>query len=129
MRVPPSLLLVPLLLAGMYLPAAGSDPIPPAAGVLGMDHLTFSDKEVTLKCGQTLTMRNSSRWVHLIGPGKDGRFELNGDPGVPIARRQQMETNNVYTTGAWTTPGTFYVTCSVHPTMTVEVVVTGCCCD
>src|SRR4051794_7647660 len=84
MRVPPSLLLVPLLLAGMYLPAAGSEPIKPAAGVLGMEHLTFSEKSVTLKCGQTLTMRNSSRWVHLIGPGKDGRFDENGDPGVPI---------------------------------------------
>src|SRR5215510_14784538 len=102
MRVPPSLLLVPLLLAGMYLPPAGSDPIKPAAGVLGMNHDTFDQKEVSIKCGQTLTMRNSSRWVHLIGPGKDGRIDPAGDPGVPIARRQQMETNIVYTTGAWT---------------------------
>jgi plastocyanin len=39
-----------------------------------------------------------------------------------------METTDVYTTGAWNTAGTFYLTCSVHPEMTVKVVVTGCCC-
>jgi len=61
-------------------------------------------------------------------PGKHGHFDDNGDPGVPIFRPEQMETNNVYTTGAWTTPGTYFVTCSVHITMTVEVVVTDCCC-
>jgi len=117
-----------MLLAGIFLPAAGAEPLKPAAGVLGMTHDRFSVDKITLKCGQTLTMQNSSRWVHLIGPGKHGHFDENGDPGVPIFRPEQMETNNVYTTGAWTTPGTYFVTCSVHITMTVEVVVTDCCC-
>jgi plastocyanin len=127
-RVPPSLMLVPLLAAGVFLPPLGDAPLTPAAGVLGMKHDRFTTEKITLKCGQTLTMENSSRYVHIIGPGDDGNFDVNGDPGVPIASRKLMETNNIYTTGAWTKPGTYHVTCSVHPTMNLEVVVTDCCC-
>jgi len=126
MAVPRILLVVPLLAAGMLLPAAGADPAKPTPGVLGMKHQAFSSKEVAVNCGDTLTMQNSSRWVHIIGPGKGGL--LATDPDVPIPSRALVETTDVYTTGAWTKAGTFYVTCSVHPDMTVKVVVTGCCC-
>ena len=126
MAVPRILLVVPLLLAGMYLPAAGSEPAKPPAGAIGMVHEAFSTKQVTVRCGDTLTMENSSRWTHIIGPGQDGLLVANA--AVPVVRRQLMETNDVYTTGAWDKPGTYYLTCSVHPEMTVKVVVTGCCC-
>jgi plastocyanin len=29
----------------------------------------------------------------------------------------------VYTTGPWLKPGTYYVTCGIHPTMNLTVVV------
>lgn len=127
MVVPRIAVLVPLLAAGMYLPALGHDPARPPAGTLGMTHEGFSSKSVTLNCGQTLRMQNDSRWVHIIGPGRDG--VLNTDAAVPIRRRQLTQTNNVYTTGAWTVPGVHYVTCAVHPEMNVKVIVRGCCCD
>ena len=126
MAIPRILLVVPLLLGGMFLPAAGVDPAKPAAGVLGMNHEAFSTKEVTVSCGDTLTMENDSRWVHIIGPGTGGL--LVAAKGVPVTRRELTETGDVYTTGAWTTPGTYYLTCAVHPEMTVKVVVTDCCC-
>jgi plastocyanin len=126
MVVPRFLFVIPLLVAGIYLPAAGADPAKPPTGILGMRHETFSSKEVTVACGHTLTMQNDSRWVHIIGPGRHGT--LVADPGVPVPERRLTETNDVYTTGVWKSPGTFYLTCSVHPEMTVKVVVTGCCC-
>lgn len=125
MPVPRILFVIPLIAAGMYLPAIGApDKLP--AGDLGMVHEAFASDEITVQCGHTLTMVNNSHWVHIIGPGKDGT--LSAEAGVPIATRQLMQTNDVYTTGAWNTPGTYYVTCSVHPEMTVKVVVTGGCC-
>lgn len=127
MGLPRIFLAVPLLVAGMYLPAAGSDPAPAADGVLGMEHDLFSADEVTVKCGQTLPMVNSSRWVHIIGPGEDGLL-TQAPVGVPVTDRVLVETNDTYTTGAWTKPGEYYLTCSVHPEMNVEVVVTDCCC-
>jgi plastocyanin len=35
-----------------------------------------------------------------------------------------METNDSLTTGQWNTPGNYTLTCSVHPEMTVKVIVT-----
>jgi plastocyanin len=126
MRLPRILLVVPLLVAGMYLPAAGPAIAKPAAGAIGMVHQGFAETAVSVQCGQTLTLQNDSRWVHIIGPGKGGLLVPNKD--VPISNRQLMATNDVYTTGAWDVAGTFYLTCSVHPDMTVKVVVGGCCC-
>lgn len=125
MAVPRILLLVPLFAAGMYLPAAGTPKALPA-GVLGMTHEGFSQTEVSVACGQTLTMQNDSNWSHIIGPGRDGT--LFSEAGVPVTTRHLMGTNDTFTTGAWDTAGTFTLTCSVHPEMTVKVVVTGCCC-
>jgi hypothetical protein len=137
MGLPRIILVVPLLLAGMFAPAVGAAPAKPPAHVIGMLHEAFarptdSDndggqvpvKSVALRCGETLRMQNSSRWVHIIGPGRDG--VLAADKAVPLVRRELLEVNDVYTTTAWTTPGTHYVTCAVHPEMTLKVVVTCC---
>jgi len=123
--IPRILFVIPPLIAGMYLPAIGL-PAKPPSGVLGMRHESFASKEVSVACGQSLTMQNNSHWVHIIGPGQDGT--LVATKGVPVTRRELVETNDVYRTGAWNTPGVYYLTCSVHPEMTVKVVVTGCCC-
>jgi plastocyanin len=127
MAIPRILLAVPLVAAGILLPAAGADPPAPPGGVLGMRHEKFSASEVTVRCGDTLTMQNNSRWAHIIGPGRGGTLDPPSAQ-IPVSRRVLTETGDVYTTGAWTTPGTYSLTCSVHPKMTVTVVVTDCCC-
>lgn len=127
MALPRILLAVPLIAAGMYLPASGSDPAAAAPGVLGMQHEHFAQDEITVKCGDTLPMVNNSRWVHIIGPGEDGLL-TEAPRGVPVTDRFLVETHDTYTTGKWTVPGEYYLTCSVHPEMNVEVVVTDCCC-
>jgi plastocyanin len=126
MALPRILLAVPLVAAGALVPAIGHPPARAAAGILGMTHEGFDRKEVTLGCGQTLTMRNTSRYVHIIGPGRDGL--LSPDATGAVRGRALLQTDDVLTTGPWRTPGVHYLTCSVHPEMTVEVVVEGCCC-
>jgi plastocyanin len=127
MALPRILLAVPLIVAGVVVPAIGKDPAPAPPTVLGMDHLYFAKDKVTVKCGDTLSMVNNSRWVHIIGPGQGGT--LTAPPrGVPVTDRELVETNGTYTTGTWTVPGSYTLTCSVHPDMTVKVVVTDCCC-
>jgi plastocyanin len=135
--VPRILFAVPLLAAAVVLPAVGADPAKPPPGALGMLHEAFAAKVITVRCGQSVTMVNDSRWVHIIGPGQDGTLTA-APKGVPVITRRLMQTNDVYKTGPWTRPGTYYLTCSVHPEMTVKVVVTGtgaesasgsCCCS
>jgi len=121
MAIPKILFLIPLVAAGVLLPAAGPAPAAPASGALGMTHEDYARDEVDLRVGDTLTLANSSRWAHTIGPGRGGT--LRDHAGEPITGATLMQTNDVYTTGRWNTPGTFYLTCSVHPDMTVKVVV------
>jgi len=130
MPFPRILLAAPLLVAGILLPGAGAEPATPAVGVLGMAHEVFDNEAVTIRQGDTLTMVNNSRWVHIIGSGQGGHLEPTSNP-IPVGYRVLMETDDSYTTGKWNTPGTYYLTCSVHPLMTVKVTVSecGCCGD
>jgi plastocyanin len=128
MRIPPIFLGLVLIVAGVAVPAIGNEPAPPADGAIGMIHEGFTLTEVTIHPGQTVTMVNSSRWLHIIGPGREGTLE-EAD-AVPMHERALMETNDSYTTAAWRKPGTYYLTCSIHPEQTVKVVVTDCgCCS
>jgi len=125
--LPRILLVVPLIAAGVWLPAAGADPKPAPSGALGMDHEYFAKDQVTVKCGDTLSMVNDSRFVHIIGAGSGGSISTPPQD-VPVALYTMVETNDSYTTGKWNVPGQYSLTCSVHPAMTVKVVVTDCCC-
>ena len=124
MAVPRIALIVPLVLGGLFLPAVSAAPEAPPSNTLGMEHEEFARSEVTIDCGQTLTMQNDSRFVHIIGPGRGGLLQAAG--AVPMARRELLETNDTFTTGTWNSPGVHYLTCSVHPEMTVAVTVRSC---
>jgi plastocyanin len=126
MRFPRILFALPLIVAGMVLPAAGAELAKPPPHALGMSHEGFVPKTIEVRQGDTLTLVNNSRWIHIVGPGREGR--LSPDKGVPAVRRTLMQTNDVYTTGKWTTPGTYFMTCPVHPEMTVKVIIKGCAC-
>jgi plastocyanin len=122
MAIPRILFAIPLLLAGAFLPAAGADPVTPPTGTVGMGHEVFTTDQITVHRGETVTLVNNSRWAHIIGPGRDG--SLLEDDGVPMRERVLTETDDSYTTASWDKPGTYYLTCSMHPEMTVKVIVT-----
>jgi plastocyanin len=123
--VPRILLAVPLLVAGALLPAVTGSPAPAPTGTVGMGHEGFSVGTVQIRRGGTLTFTNDSRWLHVIGPGEDGR--ISSEPGTPsLGPRGAFlsQSGQTYTTAKWNTPGTYRVTCSLHPEMTVTVRVT-----
>jgi plastocyanin len=121
--VPRILLVVPGILAGIFVPAAiVSTPKPAPPNTVGMVNMDFSKDTVYLHRGQSLTFVDSSHNIHVIGPGQNGQI-VSGVRGEPLRAFHLMTTNAVYKTGPWMTPGTFYVTCGVHPTMNLTVVV------
>ena len=124
MTIPRVLFAVPLLGLGVFLPEAAPLPAAPA-GTVGMEHEEFTTESVVVPVGGRVTFVNNSRWLHLLGPGDEGR--LAADAGVPkFGPRgvEASETGGTYTTGPWMTPGTYRVTCALHPEMTLTVTVT-----
>ncbi len=133
-RLPMMVIAVPLVCAGLLVPAVGSPLDAPASGVIGMDHDGFvvngvsNDDEdagtvpvITIHVGETLSFQNNSRWIHIVGPGQDG---LLAAPSMgAMTPREMMEENAAYTTPPWNTAGTYLITCTVHPDMNAKVVV------
>jgi plastocyanin len=122
--VPRFLLVVPPILAGIFVPAViVGNPKPAPANTVGMTYMDFAGPDtVYIHRGQYLTFVDSSRNIHEIGPGRNGQI-TSQVRGEPLAGIHLMQTNTVYKTGPWMTSGTFYVTCGVHPTMNLTVVV------
>ena len=120
--LPRILLVIPGLVAGLLLPAIGDPPKTPPANAVGMDAEVFDRSELTVDRGARLTLVNNSRVVHVIGPGRDGRV-VSPTPGMPRLGSPLLETDSVEMTDAWERPGTYYLTCSVHPKMTIKVMV------
>jgi len=121
--VPRLLFVIPGLLAGLLIPAIGhaSKPLPP--GDDGMIADDFTRDAVTIQVGERVTMFNNSNQIHVIGPGRGGRI-WGTERHVPVLGFHLMQSNGVYRTPPWTTPGTYFLTCSVHPDMTLKVIVT-----
>jgi hypothetical protein len=123
-----------LLLGGLTLPAAGPPLDARPVGMVGMSHEGYvvtgvpGGREgpdevpvITIHRGDRLTFQNDSRWIHIIGPGDRGLVEDPGHSAMPPLK--MLEQNGVYTTPPWKTPGTFLITCTVHPEMNAKVVV------
>jgi hypothetical protein len=122
LSAPRVLLVIPGLLAGFLVPRLIAAPNPVPGAAVGMVTRDFAKDVVTLHRGEPLTLVNDSNAVHVIGPGVNTHIR-SPERGVPMTGFHLMQTNNVYTTGPWMTVGTFYLTCSVHPGMTLKVVV------
>ena len=121
--VPRILFVVPGLLAGLLIPALSHASQPVHPGDVGMSSNGFARPAVTIHRGERLTLANNSSLVHVIGPGRGGHI-ISPVAGVPVLGWHLMQTNAVYETPPWRVPGTYYLTCSVHPEMTLKVVVT-----
>jgi plastocyanin len=121
--IPRVLFVVPGILAGILVPTViVSAPKPAPPDTVGMTFMDFTKDTVYLHRGQYLTLVDSSRNIHAVGPGQNGQI-VSRVHGEPMTGYHLMETNAVYKTGPWLTPGTFYVTCSIHPMMNLTVVV------
>ena len=129
MRFPSVLLAVPFVAAGLWLPAFTEAPRAAANQVIGMSHEGFvvdgqptdDDTVIRVHTGQPLTFQNNSRWIHIVGAGEDGLLQAPGSGA--ISARFMLQQDQSYTTAPWDTPGTYPITCPVHPDMNATVVV------
>jgi plastocyanin len=122
--VPRILLVVPGILAGIFVPAViVGNPKPAPPNTVGMTFTDFAGPDtVYIHRGQYLTFVDSSRNIHEVGPGQNARV-TTPVAGEPLIGYHLMQSNSVYKTGPWLTPGTYYVTCGLHPEMNLTVVV------
>ena len=76
---------------------------------------------ITIRVGDTLTFQNDSRWIHIVGSGDKGLLKPPGNGAM--TPRTMLQENDSYTTPAWSTPGEYAITCTVHPMMNAKVIV------
>ena len=125
LRIPKVLYGAGLIALGALLPSLGSAPRPAPAGAIGMQHEKFTVETITIARGQSVRFVNDSGWLHVIGAGDDGRLGRQaGTPAMGQRGAFVSETNQEFVSGPWTTPGTYHITCSLHPEMNLTVIVT-----
>src|SRR5437879_2426329 len=122
MRLPLGLLAMGAIAAALLAPGPKGAPAAAPAGVIAMGHERFGRSETTIRAGQRLTFSNRSHWLHVLVPGKGARQRTQkGLPRLGSRNAHLSQRGDRWTTGAWNVPGTFFITCQLHPEMTLEV--------
>lgn len=90
---------------------------------------TFSMDAITIAQGNTITFTNdqNSGTQHILVIGNQGTpANEAGAPDFGGTSGHTIQPGQSFTTGAWNTPGTYHVTCVIHPTtMNLTVTVMG----
>jgi plastocyanin len=126
MSLPRILFVVPLLALGVVAPSAVAAPKPAPPNAIGMEHEKFKTETVTIPRGSMLVFVNDSGWLHVIGPGEEGR--IRAEAGAPSLGERGLllsQRGDRFVSGPWNTPGTYHITCNLHFEMNLTVIVTG----
>jgi plastocyanin len=127
MSLPRFLVATPFVVLGATLPGlTHHEPLPRRPNLVGMEQVTFDRDEITINEGDQIEFVNNSNFLHVVGPGD--RARIGGGADVPSFGSDDVRTmprGDPYVTGRWTKPGTYRLTCTLHPEMNLRVVVTG----
>ncbi len=100
-----------------------------SANTITMEAETFSSNTITITKGSTLTFTNdpNSGTEHILVLGTNGKADNEaGAPDFGGSSGKTIQPGSSFTTGAWNTPGTYHVTCLIHPTtMNLTITVNG----
>lgn len=90
-----------------------------------MDHNVFATEALNIPVGGRITFSNSSsRALHILVVGRDAQPRPEpGSASFGGASGHRADVGDMWTTPPWTTPGTYHVTCTLHPSMNLVVVV------
>ncbi len=126
--LPTLIALACLLLAACNLTGTGSSG-PCTAQNLTMGPSDFCTSSISIPKGSTITFVDDpgNGAIHILAIGTNGDSQPeNGAPDFGGAAGKSMNAGDKWTTPPWNTPGTYHVTCTVHPTtMNLTVTVTG----
>jgi plastocyanin len=127
MSLPKFVWALPFVALGAVLPGlAHHEPLPRRPNLVGMEQVTFDRDEITVDQGDQIEFVNNSNFLHVIGPGD--RARITGETEVPSFGTDDVRTmprGDPFVTGPWKRPGTYHLTCTLHPEMNLRVVVTG----
>lgn len=122
-------LLVLFALAVSLLAACGSEESgPDSPNKVNMNAAAFDKDSITINKGEAITFISAQgAAIHILVIGKNGNSETEkGAPDFGGASGHQVDVGGKWTTPPWNTPGTYHVTCTVHPgTMNLTVIVNG----
>jgi plastocyanin len=94
-----------------------------------MGATTFQANSITISKGQTITFTDDAATgtMHILVIGKNGVADTeDGAPDFGGTSGHSINPGQSWTSPPWNTPGTYSVTCTIHPTtMTMTVTVTG----
>jgi plastocyanin len=122
MKLLSGLIALGLIVAALVTRGPRESPAPARGNVITMGHEAFGRSVVTIHTGEHLTFYNTSQWLHVLIPGTEARQQSGaGMPSFGSRDAHVIEHGDRWTTGAWNTPGTYYITCQLHPEMTLEV--------
>jgi plastocyanin len=104
-------------------PAASDGAIPSEdAGATGptvnLSNFAFSSEEVTVSVGQPITFRNADSAEHTVTEGVDGAAADDPVVNERLDAGAEIEVS-------FDEAGTYQITCLLHPTMNMTVVVEG----
>ncbi len=119
--------LVCLWLAGCSFGASG-DSGPCSAQNLKMGSATFCASTISIPKGGTITFTDDpgNGAIHILVIGTNGvKQSENGAPDFGGAAGISLNPGDTWTTPPWNTPGTYHITCTVHPGMNLTVTVTS----
>jgi len=96
----------------------GSDGGGEAGTTVELTGFAFSPAELTVAPGTTVTFVNNDGAAHTVTEGTDGTAAENARFDKPIADGAEV-------TVTFDDPGTYQITCTIHPTMNMTVTVEG----
>jgi plastocyanin len=118
-------LAAPLIVLGAVAPGLTRDePLPRRPNLVGMEQVEFDRDVITIRRGQQITFVNNSNFLHVIAPGDHAR--VSKDAGIPSFGPDEvrsMPRGEPFVTGTWDAPGSYQLTCTLHPDMNLLVVV------
>jgi plastocyanin len=127
MSLPRFVIAVPFVVLGAVLPGlTDHEPLPRRSNLVGMEQVEFDRDEIRINDGDQIEFVNNSNFLHVIGPGDRARIDSEADvPSFGSDDVRTMPRGDPFVTEPWTKPGTYQLTCTLHPEMNLRVVVTG----
>jgi plastocyanin len=118
--------LIAIGIAGLFAPGLTSaTALPNLPHVVGMVQMDYGRDTIILQAGDRLWLVNNSNFLHVITLGNNSLIET--EPGAPHIGNalglEVMPHGKMYETPPWKTPGTYYMTCTLHAHMNLTVVV------
>jgi plastocyanin len=96
-----------------------------AANQVHMNATNFDQSSITIKKGEGITLIDDAPISHIIANGtwNNGTAKPASEPGAPQVKDRQINGSGQGTIGPFTAAGTFHFYCTIHPGMTLTVVV------